>query len=230
MGSTWKPDPSEPLAEADIGDWKALALSHISKLRGGNGASKNIFKQPQKLERIAAYRHLIALDSVLQLILGEGKGFRVFLPCGGAGGSLPLAQKPCLVLQEDRHSVNMSGAFYLLYRSGARMMWLPDELHNLWSSIGTGASRAGWGYILRLTEICMNLNYGPWGGQRFFMEICEMTAKYAETLGTEGPLVRHYLENIRQDLGCSSERSEHNGSDLAGAQRRHLSSKKKVLM
>lgn len=85
MDSTWRPDPAEPLRDDEVKGWKQKAQQHLDRLHGGEAeASKSIGTKTRKVERIPAYRHQVGLDNVIQCVLGEGRGFSLFLP-GGVG-------------------------------------------------------------------------------------------------------------------------------------------------
>jgi hypothetical protein len=126
LDSVWKADLEQPMTAEETAQWQRDAMKWLQEAAddevAGEGAAVGEQRR-KKLLRVASYRHQVGIDNALQSAFGGQQGLSMFLPSAGPQSEeLPFSQKPCLVLHEDRHSVNMCGAFYLLNKHKARLM------------------------------------------------------------------------------------------------------------
>lgn len=96
----------------------------------------------------------------------------------------------------------------MLFEKKARCLWICDEYHNLWTSVGNACKDSGFSVVIKLVELVMNLNYGPWAGQKFYHEILEMSRRYLEAVDDDDPLMVNLAEKVRRDMGSDHDFSE----------------------
>jgi hypothetical protein len=210
--SSWRPEPDAPMSTQEVEHWRSEAERYLAnaQLSDEAEATARRKKAAAKLLRVPAYRHAVALDAQLQHVLGKGKGIGFFQKAAAEDGQpeLPLLARPCLVLHEDMHSVNLSAMYYALFQKRVRMIWARDEWHRVWNDMSLGCKHGGYSLVIKLVELVMNLSYGPWAGQKFFEEICDMAADYAQCLREDDPLLQDLAKRMQADMHQTADMSD----------------------
>ena len=195
----WQPEPDAKLSSEGVAEWRKNVTEWLEGAQAdenGGSAKKRKRGQP-RLQRIAACRHLVAVDAALQA--STGRGLSAFLPPAEGAPSEPLLQRRTLVLIEDQSSVNLAAAFYALFSLKLRLAHFRDEFHRSWNDTRDAVRSAGFGMVTKLTEICFNMPHGPWGGAKFFEECCELSVSYLAQLDESDPLLTALAEHMRRD-------------------------------
>lgn len=168
--------------------------------------AKAPMQKRKKLERRASYWFLMALNnSVVQL---AGFGLEAFVsPATGStmhqygiqmapGGALGVGRGGMLGLNIDQHSVGWCAVNFMKYGLGLKVEATPDVFHRCWNDVKLAMGRSGWWESVLLSSIWINVNFGPWGGAKFWRETQGAAEEYfkhnaSETCGLFLALLPH---------------------------------------
>ena len=168
-----------------------------AKGRAKNMAKGKAKRTPGKpVTRASAHRFLRALDFVLKQTLGQGLALFTQNDL-----SLPLHNRPLLVLLLDEGSIGVAASWYLTHKLGARVVLLRDLFHREWNDIKDAIKSSGLWYVVLLSNIVFNLCYGPWEGSAWYEKLVAGATELFAKETVANPLFQSLYPMICNDHG-----------------------------
>lgn len=157
--------------------------------------------KPKRVQRMAAFDWLLAVDWQLQCCLG--RGLSEFLP--SASAHLPLHRRPMLCLSLDKGSDGFSAVWFLIYQKAARVVPVFDPFHSPWRELDGVMKECGLKSSMLLLTVGHNLEFGPWDGQAFHCALVDAAAELQRLCTPDDPLVNCLWPRICRDRGTSED-------------------------
>ena len=154
-------------------------------------------RRPKKIQRVASFRHAVALDCMLQsAVVG---GISRFLPQPDDDKKSMLAL-PTWVNNEDSGPIPWSTRTFLQYHLQLRQMASRDYMHVVWRAMLGGIQKAGLKPILYMCAIGHSLSSGPWEGAAWYSQIVEASKEYYSLHKKTCPLFKSLVPRMMRDL------------------------------
>jgi hypothetical protein len=129
----------------------------------------------QKLNRLKVLRWLAA--TWMQLLVALGHAWTAFVISRDEAERGDPLEWPSITLCIDQGSDGWSASFFLASLF-INIIVLFDQSHRCWNDVQLAISDCGWWYMALLLIAIMNLDHGPWGGQRWFNEARDAVLEY----------------------------------------------------
>lgn len=194
----FKRDPDSAPTHEEKQAWRRLAKAFLAEAVQDDAENDRTQAKakPQKMQRISAYRHLVALDHQLLAIGIDGLNTFVY--------QRPLRQPsrwPLLWINEDQPLVNLSAQNYLLFEKQLLLWVNQDPFDRVWNDVQDAISVCGLSFVTTAVGITHSLSFGPWQGQTWFAQLCEGAQHMKGCMAPDDPLLSFLLERILADLG-----------------------------
>ena len=155
-------------------------------------------QQPKKIQRKAAYDHLLGLDNMISAL--RPGGLSAFAPRPGDGNS-SIDKLPILQVCEDCGPINYCATWFRLQHLKLREVHLGDPWHLVWNAAWHACVDAGFAGTLHVTTVNHSIAHGPWKNQAFFHQVVEAAIDMAHTVGHDCPLLHKLTPAILMDKG-----------------------------
>ena len=123
------------------------------------------------MQRVKAYNGIVHLDHTLDTLMAGDAALPAFKP--DSEDARPLNDKPILVCVTDQGPDLQSGSWFLQYAVKLRCLWLYDPRHRLIAEQEAGLREAGLAASIKLSEMLLSFQRGPWSEQRWFQTLSE---------------------------------------------------------
>eukprot|EP00972_Heterocapsa_arctica_P060529 8929980-Heterocapsa_arctica.AAC.1 len=194
-------DPGDAVATKEAADlWLETAQEFLASRKRSHQEDEEAkqHQQPKKIQRKAAYDHLLGLDNMISAF--RPGGLSAFAPQAD-DSKLPIDQLPILQVCEDCGPINYCATWFRLQHLKLREMHLDDPWHLTWNATWHACADAGFAGTLHVTTVNHSIAHGPWKNQAFFHQIVEAAIDMAHTAGLDCPLLHKLTPAILVDRG-----------------------------
>ena len=191
--------PGDAFAEADKVERVQSAKDYMKRMREADKEEMDEEKKrrPKKIQRLASFRHAVAMDCMLQA--AQPRGISAYLPQKDDDRK-PMLSLPTWVNNEDYGPVPWSTRTFLQYHLQLRQLASRDFMHVLWRSMLGGIGQAGLKSILYMSAIGHSLASGPWEGAAWYHQVVDASKEYFQRHTKRCPLFETLLPRMMRDL------------------------------